>query len=89
MLDHNRAIFAFESPRKRDLENLRAWVDNKASIAREETAYLFKSQDLMTVLSPQDDALVRLTPLTERLVSGLYGLLRKVSLLPIDSWIEF
>ncbi|KAL9002055.1 MAG: hypothetical protein Q9180_009992, partial [Flavoplaca navasiana] len=77
MLDHDRAILAFENPRKRDLENLRAWVDNKASVAREETAYLFKPQDLMTVSSPRDDALVRLTPLTERLVSGLYGLLRK------------
>lgn len=79
MLEHSRAILASESPRKRDIENLQNWVDNKASVARDETAYLYKPRDLMTILLPRDDALARLTPLTERVVSGLYRLLKKVS----------
>lgn len=78
MLEHNRAIFAAEVPQKRDLANLRNWLDNKASVARDETAYLFKTQDLMTVHSPRDDTLSRLTPLAERLVSVLCRLLKKV-----------
>ncbi|KAL8910585.1 MAG: hypothetical protein Q9171_004124 [Xanthocarpia ochracea] len=77
MLEQSQSIFAYESPRRRDLENLQNWVNNKASVARDETAYLSKPQDLMTMLSPRDDALARLTPLTERLVSGLYTLCKK------------
>ncbi|KAL8662736.1 MAG: hypothetical protein Q9202_004428 [Teloschistes flavicans] len=77
MLEHNRAIFAAEVPQKRDLANLQNWLDNKASVARDETAYLFKTQDLMTVHSPRDDTLSRLTPLAERLVSVLCRLLKK------------
>lgn len=84
MLDRNRAISGFECPTKRDLENLRNWIDNKASVARDETAYLHQSKDLMTIISPRDDALGRLTPVTERLVAGLYRLLRKASLIGVS-----
>lgn len=79
MLEHNHSIFASEVPRKREVENVRNWLDNKASVARDETAYLFKTQDLMTVQSSRDETLSRLTPLTERFVSVLCRLLKKAS----------
>lgn len=80
MLNRNREICSFERPREADLQNLRIWIDNKASVARDETAYLSQPKDLMTFLSPRDDAMARLTPVTERLVGAVFRVLRKVSL---------
>ncbi|KAI4194486.1 MAG: hypothetical protein LQ350_007737 [Teloschistes chrysophthalmus] len=88
MLEHNHSIFASEVPRKREVENVRNWLDNKASVARDETAYLFKTQDLMTVQSSRDETLSRLTPLTERFVSVLCRLLKKASH-PFESTVNF
>ena len=80
MLDRARAVLASDSPRKRDVESLQNWVDNQVSIARDETAYLSESKNLMTILSPRDDALARLTFLTERVVSAVYKSFNKVSI---------
>ena len=82
MLDRNRSILAFDDPRKRDTTNLRNWVENTSSLARDETAYLLQPRDLMTTLSPQDHALSHLSPLLERLIRTFRSVLRKVSSLP-------
>ncbi len=54
------------------------WVENTSSLARDETAYLFEPKDLMTIFSPQDAALARLTPVLEGFMRTLYRLLKKV-----------
>lgn len=78
ILDRNRGILAFHNPRKKDVVNIRNWVENKSSLARNETAYLFQSKDLMTILSPQDAAVARLTPVLEGFMRTGYRLFRKV-----------
>ena len=78
MLDRNRNILAFNDPRKRDITNLRNWVENTSSLARDETAYLFHPEDLMTILSPQDYTLSRLSPLLESVLSAFHRVLSKV-----------
>ena len=79
MLDRNRRILAFDDPRKRDTTNLRNWVENTSSLARDETAYLLQPKDLLTILSPQDHALSRLSPLLEGLIRTFRSVLSKVS----------
>lgn len=79
MLDRNRSILTFDNPRKRDVKNLQNWVENTSSIAQDETAYLNQPRDLLTTLSPQDDALSRLAPLLEGFMRTLYRVFRKVS----------
>ena len=78
MLDRNRSILAFDNPRGRDVRNLQNWVENTASIAQDETAYLLQRKDLMTILSPHDDTLSRLTPLLEGFIRTFYRIFRKV-----------
>ena len=79
ILDGNRRILAFDDPRKTDTTNLQNWVENTSSLAQDETAYLLQPKDLMTILSPQDAASARLTPLLEGVMRTLYRLFRKVS----------
>lgn len=79
MLDRNRNILAFDNPRKRDITNLRNWVENTSSLAQDETAYLLHPKDLMTILSPQDHTLSRLSPLLEGFIRTFHRVLSKVS----------
>ena len=79
MLDRTRRVIAFHSPRKRDITNLRNWVENTSSLARDETAYLLQPDDLMAIPSPQDDALSRLSPLLEGLIRTCGRISSKVS----------
>lgn len=79
MLERSRRVFVFDSPGKSDITNLQNWVDNTSSLARDETAYLLQPDNLMTIYSPQDYALSRLSPLLERLMRAVYRLFKKVS----------
>lgn len=85
MLDRNRSILTFDNPRRSDVKNLQNWVENTSSIAQDETAYLSQPRDLLTTLSPQDDALSRLAPLLEGVMRTLYRVFSKVSRSPRDS----
>lgn len=78
MLDRNCSILAFDNPRKRDITNLRNWIENTSSLARDETAYLLQPKDLMTMLSPHDHALSRLSPLLKGLIRTFRSVLSKV-----------
>lgn len=83
ILDRNRGILTFHNPRKKDVVNIQNWVENKSSLARNETAYLVQSKDLMTILSPQDAAVARLTPVLEGFMRTVYRLFRKVGSLKL------
>ncbi|KAG7008743.1 hypothetical protein G7Y79_00004g013270 [Physcia stellaris] len=62
---------------RKDITNLQNWVENTSNIARDETAYLSHSEDLMTLHCPPDDTMARLTPLIERAICSLYRLFGK------------
>ena len=88
LLDRTHRILAYDGPRKADVKNLRNWVENTSSLAEDETAYLSHAEDLLTLLSPRDDALARLVPLLEKIMRGLRRVFRKVSSLymPVSGW---
>ncbi|KAI4217626.1 MAG: hypothetical protein LQ351_000222 [Letrouitia transgressa] len=77
LLDQNFKVLAHEDPRLGDVANLQNWVDNTSSIIKEEVAYLLQTKDLMTMLSPKDYALARLTLFSEKILRKLYRLCRK------------
>ena len=79
IVDRNRRILAFDDPRKTDITNIKNWVENTSSLAQDETAYLLQPKDLMTMLSAQDAASARLTPLLEGVMRTLHKLSGKVS----------
>jgi hypothetical protein len=56
LLERNRQVLGFESALDRDVVNLQNWVDGNGCIAREETAYLARAEDLLRVVSPDDNA---------------------------------
>ncbi|KAL9614266.1 MAG: hypothetical protein Q9167_001222 [Letrouitia subvulpina] len=75
--DQNLKVLAHEDPRREDVTNLQNWVDNTSNVIKEEIAYLFQTKDLMTMLSPKDYALTRLTLFSEKVLRKLYKLRRK------------
>ena len=58
-------MLGFEAASHRDRLNLQNWVDGNSCIAREETAYLARTEDLVSVVSPDDSAVIWLGSLAE------------------------
>lgn len=65
------------------MQNLREWTRNNACIAREETAFLEQARDLVSIVSPKDDALDRTEEVLEDAFLRLCGLCRKVCRIPV------
>jgi len=65
LLERNRQVLSFEAALDRDVANLQNWVDGNGCIAREETAYLARAEDLLSVISPDDNAVMWLRALVE------------------------
>lgn len=78
LVDSNRRTLALENARGRDISNLEHWVDSTACLARQETAYLAKGEDLMAVASPADGALNTLEGPIEDLLIWAAEKLKKV-----------
>ncbi len=75
----NRMLnMAAASPR--DILSLQNWADGTASLARDETAYLLKTDDLFSTVPSTDDACARIESLLEAFASRLYERCCTVSL---------
>ncbi len=58
-------MLGYEAAPHRDVVSLQNWVDGNGCIAREETAYLARTEDLLCVGSPDDNAVAWLGALVE------------------------
>ena len=67
----------------RDVLSLRHWVDGNACLARDETAYLERGGDLMSVARVEDNALGRLGALLEHALVRIHKGFRNVRYLII------
>lgn len=65
LIQRNRQVLGFEAASHRDRVNLQNWVDGNGCIAREETAYLARTEDLVSVASLDDSAVMWLGSLAE------------------------
>lgn len=63
LIKRNHEVLGFEAAPHRDLMNLQNWIDGNSCIAREETAYLARAEDLLSVTSPDDSAVTWLRAL--------------------------
>jgi hypothetical protein len=58
-------VLGFEAASHRDVVSLQNWVSGNGCIAREETAYLTRAEELLSVVSPNDNAVTWLGALVE------------------------
>ena len=58
-------ILNLQGASRRDAESLRNWVDGNSCLARDETSFLSKQNDLVSLVAPGDDAVARLGPAVE------------------------
>jgi len=77
-LGRYRNIMCYESPRERDIQNLRNWCIGNGAIARKETAYLAKGPDLMNAAGTTDAGVTFLQPFVEDALLAVYRLFRRV-----------
>lgn len=71
-------MLSLEAAPKRDISSLRNWVVGTGCLAREETEYLERESDLLSVASPIDDALGCLEPFVEDIMMRLCTIFGKV-----------
>ena len=80
MVGRCQAAFALESPRPSDVASLQNCTQGNGAIARKETAFLTKPDDLMTIIRLDDAGVACLEALSEALLLALYRLVgHKVS----------
>ena len=65
LIKRSHEVLSFEAASHRDVMNLQNWVDGNGCIAREETAYLTRADDLLSVTPPDDSAVPWLESLVE------------------------
>ncbi|KIW77439.1 hypothetical protein Z517_09885 [Fonsecaea pedrosoi CBS 271.37] len=59
MIERSRQILSLEPAKTRDISSLDHWVDGNACLARDETAYLLRPRDLVSIAPLPDDAVAR------------------------------
>jgi hypothetical protein len=71
-------MLGFEAAKPRDVLSLQNWVNGNACLAREETAYLARCNELLSVASSDDGAVTRLEAWVEDNLIRFYKGFRKV-----------
>jgi len=71
-------MLSYSSPQLRDVTSLENWIERTACLARDETAYLARKDDLLSITTPNDDLLVGLEQLCENGVIAVCKLLKMV-----------
>lgn len=64
-IERSHRVLGLEVASHRDVVSLQNWVDGNGCIARQETAYLAQTEDLLTIASPDDGATKWLGALVE------------------------
>jgi len=75
MLERSSRMLSFEVPHSRDVDSLKIWDSMNASISREETEFLNRREDLLS-LSAANDSLISWL---ERFLADRIMALRKAS----------
>ncbi|MCJ1236843.1 hypothetical protein MMC14_004825 [Varicellaria rhodocarpa] len=77
LVKRNNTMLEFRDAIPRDISSLKHWVEGNASLARDETAYLERDTDLMSVVGVEDNALSRLLALLEHFLVRNFKRFRK------------
>ena len=71
-------MLSYTSPRERDVRSLENWIERTACLARDETAYLTKRNDLLSITTPIDNTLVGLEQFCENMIIVVYKWFKRV-----------
>jgi hypothetical protein len=71
LIERNHKVLSFEAARPQAISNLQNWVSGNGCIAREETAYLDYSRELLGVASPDDTVMIGLETVVENCLNRL------------------
>ena len=71
-------MLSFEAAKPRDVLSMQNWINGNACLSREETAYLTRGNELLSVASPDDSAMGRLEAWVEDNLIRFYKGLREV-----------
>lgn len=78
LIERTQRMLEYRPAPERTVQNLREWTRNNACMAREETAYLDQAGDLVSIVSPKDDALDMVEEVLEDAFVRFCGPRRKV-----------
>ena len=78
LLERNQRILGLEAANRRDVSSLQRWVDGNACLAREETAFLARYEDLCMIAPPKDQSVTRAEAWVEDFLIRSYQWFRKV-----------
>lgn len=77
-MDATSRALSFKDADRGDISSLRAWLNNNGSIAKEETTYIQKERDLLTISPLTDSALFQFEAWVEKRLAQ-YEFFRRVS----------
>ena len=60
LVERSHRILSLDVAKSRNVLSLQNWVSSNACLAREETAYLNRGADLVSLAPPEDGAMARL-----------------------------
>jgi len=72
-------MLGYSSPQSNDVISLENWIESTASLAREETAYLQRRDDLLSIAPSKDDTLAWFELIVERILVAFYRSIGNVS----------
>ena len=82
MIERSHRVFALQDASVRDIGSIQNWIEGTGCVAREETAFLEREDDLVNLASPRDYAIASLEPVIETIVMYLCKWFKRVSRLP-------
>ena len=78
MLEQNHRALSLPESNERDIQSLRSWVQGTSSLARQETSYLERYDDLVNLTGSADNAVTRVGSIVEDCAFWLDTRLRRV-----------
>jgi hypothetical protein len=60
MVEQNHRVMSVPESSERDIQSLRNWVQGTSSLARQETSYLERRDDLVNLTGSADNAITRM-----------------------------
>ena len=78
LVERNNRMMCYQSAPMRSVASLQNWVNGTWSIAREETAYLMKGEDLISLGAVRDSAIEKLVSLVEDFIIWICRWLKMV-----------
>jgi hypothetical protein len=79
MIEQNHRILCLPEPSDKDVQSLKNWIEGTSCLARQESAYLEDSGDLLNLSEPVDNTITWMESLVEDSLFWINFFARRVS----------